>query len=571
MPPPSLQLELAELLPPRCHRDPPPVALRSRRWDPPDDADAAGGDGLHSDIGEGGRGGCSGARSPGTAPGGLLVPRAGPVVDASLPPPPAEEIKELLAALRPSEATGDGDPAAQPGAVRDGEQDPDTEPPAVGDGGGAGVGEEEEEAQMVLAIQRSMDSTRREDEELARATALSLRSYRQEQRASPGGREEEEEEEDAGLLAALEASLEEALPAADAARVLLFSSFERDVAAAPGELERALAGRLRVEEVASERLRAMPAACRRCLAFLQRKHAVSLRLRGGTATLRGFADYAAAAARDLDLLLQRLPQPERGPPAAAHWVSWDPSGTAVPYAPAAAALLEQAWLRRERRLDLLLDGRPVTVDFERMEEYDIGSARASAVSRSRPPTESAHRLLGACRHCAKRDGAVGSVPPRRGVPCPGWGGGVCCAAPAFTGAVSGRAGGAGAGGGGAADAAGRGLGGVRRHRAPFLRHAGGAAQQDQHRQGGRRRRGGDGGGAGCGVPAAEPRTLRCCPAGGEADPPAALQAVPAEEGQHGGGQRRRRRGAGPLPRHHRDLQPRDLLARLQPQLLRQER
>ncbi|KAM6101020.1 LOW QUALITY PROTEIN: protein mono-ADP-ribosyltransferase PARP10 [Theristicus caerulescens] len=364
--PPDPQPELAELLPPSRRQDPLPTALRSRHRVLPDDADGADdadGDGLHSNI---------------------------------------EEIKELLAALRPGEAVGDGEPVPQPGDVPGGEQDPDAEPPAAADEGGTGEtlpggqgAGMEEEAQMVLAIQRSMESTRREDEELARATALSLRSYRQEQRAAPGVREEEEEE-DAGLLAALEASLEEALPAADTARVTLFSSFERDVAAVARELEQALEGRLRVEEVESERLRALPAACRRCLTFLQRKHAVRLCLRGSTATLRGFADYTAAAARDLALLLQRLPQPEHSPPAAAtaHWVRWDPSGTAVPYAPEAAALLERAWLRRERRLDLLLDGRPFTVDFERMQEYDIGSARALAVSRSQPPTESARRLLG---------------------------------------------------------------------------------------------------------------------------------------------------------------------------------
>lgn len=355
--PPDPQPELEELLPPSCCQDPLPKALHSQHWDLPDDADGADADGLRSNI---------------------------------------EEIKELLAALHPGEAAGDEDPAPQPGDILGGEQDPDAKPPEVANGEGTREmplgGLEEEEAQMVLAIQRSMDSTRREEEELARATALSLRSYRQEQRAAPSTRKEEE---DAGLLAALEASLEEALPAADAVQVTLFSSFEQDVAAVPRELEQALEGQLRAEEVESECLRALPAACRRCLTFLQRKHAVRLCLRDGTATLSGFAEYTAAAARDLTLLLQRLPQTEHRPPTAttACWVRWDPSGTAVPYAPEAAALLERAWLRRVRRLDLLLDGRPFTVDFERMEEYDIGNASAVAISRSQPPTESARRLL----------------------------------------------------------------------------------------------------------------------------------------------------------------------------------
>lgn len=251
---------------------------------------------------------------------------------------------------------------------------------------------EEEEAQMLLAIQRSLDSTWNKDEELERATALSLHSFQEEQRAGPGPASEEE---DAGLLAALEASLEEALPAADTARVTLYASFEQDVSALPRQLEQALEARLRTEQVESAGLRALPAGCRRCLALLQRRHAVRLCLRDSTATLRGFAGYTAAAARDLAVLLQRLRPAERSPPgAAARWVRWDPTGTAVPYEPATATLLEAAWQRRERHLDVLLDGRPVIVDLEQMEEYDISTASALPISRSEPPSESAWHLLG---------------------------------------------------------------------------------------------------------------------------------------------------------------------------------
>lgn len=305
-----------------------------------------------------------------------MVPQWGLSVDASLLP--AEEIKKLLAALRPGDTHGHGDPHAEPfagelpwgtGAEEEDDEEDD---------------EEDEEAAMVLAIQRSMENTRREEEELARATELSLLSYCRE--------EEEEEEEDAGLLAALKASLEEALPAADTARVTVFCSFEQDAAVVPPALECALEGQLRQQEVVSEQLRALPG---QCLTLLRHRHAVSLVLRGSTATLRGFTEYVAAAARDLATLLQHLPQLEPNPTAAATacWVRWDPSGTAVPYEPEAAVLLEQAWLRQERRLDLQRDGRPFTVNLERMEEYDIGNASVATISRSQPPTNS---LLGAC-------------------------------------------------------------------------------------------------------------------------------------------------------------------------------
>ncbi|XP_039425839.1 protein mono-ADP-ribosyltransferase PARP10 [Corvus cornix cornix] len=333
-----------------------------------------------------------------------------------------EEIKEVLAALHPSEDDDCENPSLWPDTVPGTEWDPDAEFPSVAGGEGArellSDTRVEEEVQMALAIQYSMESTRCEEVELARATALSLRSY---------CREQEQAEEDAGLLAALEASLEEALLAADVAQVTVFCSFEQDVSAVRQELDWVLVGQLRAQEVVSERLRALPAAGHCALALLRCRHAVHLSLCGDTATLRGFAKYTAPAAQDLVSMLQRPLPPGHGATAVttattitsataattitsataataataattataatAHWVRWDPSGTAVPYAPEAAAQLEQAWLRRERKLDLVLDGRPFTVDLERMEEFNIGSALAVPICRSQPPLESTSCLL----------------------------------------------------------------------------------------------------------------------------------------------------------------------------------
>ncbi|XP_071274308.1 protein mono-ADP-ribosyltransferase PARP10 isoform X4 [Agelaius tricolor] len=367
--PPDPQLELEELLPPS--REP-----RPHSW--------------HQDLPEG-----HNAAADGDGDGG------GHGFHSS-----AEEIQEVLAALRPSDTDSRGSPDPWPDTVPGDERDPNAAFICAAGGDGAkellldtGVEEEEEEVQMALAIQYSMDHARHEQEELARATALSLCSYSREQ-------EQEQAQEDARLLAALEASLEEVLQAADTARVMVFCSSERDASAAARELERALAEQQRAQDVASERLRTLPAAGHCALALLRCRHAVQLSLRGDTATLRGFADYMAPAARELTSLLHRLPLPGQcqgsamtrsaataATTATAHWVRWDPSGTAVLYAPEAAALLEQAWSRQERRLDLVLDGRPFTVDLERMEEFDIGSARAVPVCRSQPPLDSTFFLL----------------------------------------------------------------------------------------------------------------------------------------------------------------------------------
>ncbi|XP_041570079.2 protein mono-ADP-ribosyltransferase PARP10 isoform X2 [Taeniopygia guttata] len=363
--PPDPQMELDELLPAVSQQEP-----RSQSW--------------HQDLPEG-----SNADGDGDGDGG-----------GDGFPSSTEEIKKVLAALRPSDAAERGSPELWPGTIPGNERDHNAAFICAASGEGAGellsdTEAEEEEVQMALAIQYSMDHACCEQDELARATALSLRSY---------SREQERAEEDAGLLAALEASLEETLLAADSAWVTVFCSLERDVAAVTRELERALAGLLQTRDVASERLRALPPAGHCALALLRCRHAVQLSLRGDTATLRGFAEYMVPAAQDLTLLLHRLPPPRHGggtataataaTAATTHWVRWDPSGTAVPYARETAALLEQAWLRQERRLDLVLDGRPFTVDLERMEELDIGSTHAVPVCRSQPPLDSAFFPLG---------------------------------------------------------------------------------------------------------------------------------------------------------------------------------
>ncbi|CAN8176900.1 unnamed protein product [Coccothraustes coccothraustes] len=226
------------------------------------------------------------------------------------PAAPAEEIKEVLAALHPSDTDCRGSPDLWPDTVPGDEWDPDAAFTCAAGGDGArelllDTDVEDEEVQMALAIQYSMDHAREEQEELARATALSLHSYSWEQ-------EQEQAQEDVRLLTALEASLEEALLAADVAWVRVFCFSEQDASLVVRELEWALAGRLRVQDVASERLRALPAAGCCALALLRCRHTVQLSLCGDTATLRGFADYTAPAARELASLLHRLPPPGHG-------------------------------------------------------------------------------------------------------------------------------------------------------------------------------------------------------------------------------------------------------------------
>ncbi|XP_062987331.1 protein mono-ADP-ribosyltransferase PARP10 [Elgaria multicarinata webbii] len=236
---------------------------------------------------------------------------------------------------------------------------------------------EEEEAQLLLAIQESMDSAWQEEEEIRRATELSLRSWERERAPSP----------DAALLSVLSASLE----AADEAQLVVCVGSEDGVAPLAHELEMALRAQLREETVHNEALRSLPALCHGYLAHLERKHAVRILLDGAVATVCGFVDYPVAATRDLALLLTRLLQAEAVAGARdagdSCWVRWESAGcgSPTPYSEEASTLLEQAWRRGHKRVDVFFDGRPFSIDFERMEEYDLGNARSLPIGRTQPP------------------------------------------------------------------------------------------------------------------------------------------------------------------------------------------
>lgn len=333
--------------------------------------------------------------SPCAVPASLSGPFAQP------PPSFAEEIKGLLAALQPTgvsaAAVAEGEAwALGSSEVEDLYSAPEPEaevaaPPAGEEEAGESLEEgpasvpavaaEEEEAQLLLAIQQSMDSAGQEEEELRRALEVSLSSYRQEraQATSP---------HHATLQAALSISLEEAQQAADSAQLLLCAASEGDAACLAGELEAALQAQLREEKVHNEGLCSLPPLCLQYRAHLERKHAVNISLEGAVATVRGFADYPVAATRDLALLLTRLLRAEvsRGPGGVC-WVHWDSSGrgSPTPYSAEASALLEQAWCRGHKRVDVFFGGHPFTIDFERMEEYDIGNARTLPISRTEHP------------------------------------------------------------------------------------------------------------------------------------------------------------------------------------------
>uniref|UniRef100_A0A8D2J2R8 Poly [ADP-ribose] polymerase n=1 Tax=Varanus komodoensis TaxID=61221 RepID=A0A8D2J2R8_VARKO len=251
---------------------------------------------------------------------------------------PAEVIRGLLAALQPPGMATDGAPLGpeEPAAMEEdtfhlapeqaeAEGALASEEAAAGslEGGllplaGPGASASEEEAaQLLLAIQQSMDSAWQEEAELQRAIELSLGSWSWEQPPGlgtppPGASPE----------------------AAHVAQVVLCMSAEDGTAALARELEQALSAQLQEETVRHEALSTLPAPCQGYLAHLERKHAVRILRAGAAATACGFLDYPMAATRDLALLLARVLPAEAAPaPQGGEGPSW--LGTLGPRAGAA--------------------------------------------------------------------------------------------------------------------------------------------------------------------------------------------------------------------------------------------
>ncbi|KAH0617289.1 hypothetical protein JD844_015325 [Phrynosoma platyrhinos] len=322
-----------------------------------------------------------------------------------LPSPPsfAAQIRCLLAALQPpnvatsvpeagGHAGGETVPAgaeeedlytAAPVAPleKEGVQDsipPDPEVIEAGPLPGTVVSASDEEAELLLAIQQSMDSVRQEEEEIRQATELSLLSWQQEQVPSP-------DSDAAALRSAMSVSLE----ANDSAQLVVCAESEANMELLVQELEAALRAHMRVEEVAHQALRSPPALCLDYLTHLEQRHAVRISLADSVATVRGLVEYPVGATRDIALLVSRFLRTTEAPEGSggAYWVRWEASGrgSPTPYSTQASALLEQAWRQGHKRLDVFFDGRPFTFDFERMEEYDLGNACTLPIGRTEPP------------------------------------------------------------------------------------------------------------------------------------------------------------------------------------------
>ncbi|XP_074543233.1 protein mono-ADP-ribosyltransferase PARP10 isoform X2 [Halichoeres trimaculatus] len=236
----------------------------------------------------------------------------------------------------------------------------------------------EEEAQLSLAIQYSMESNNwsmeDEEEQLKRALELSKTLVHHKESTSSAKRSR-----DKGID-----SITDAIKAASSVRLDVFAGYDCDLIRVDIAFGKKVSQRQVEERVEHRAVKNMSEYHKNCLELIKRKHAVDIQVQGTIITVSGFKDFVHGGIWDVKLLLEQLPNyvPDREILKSVQWVHHDPAtSNTVPYSPEANVFIEHIWRRKLTQVDILLNNQPHTLNFEKMQEYNIASGKSVKISR----------------------------------------------------------------------------------------------------------------------------------------------------------------------------------------------
>uniref|UniRef100_UPI00398F1126 protein mono-ADP-ribosyltransferase PARP10 n=1 Tax=Pristiophorus japonicus TaxID=55135 RepID=UPI00398F1126 len=246
----------------------------------------------------------------------------------------------------------------------------------------------DDDAQLYLALQYSMDNRYqqvREEEELQKVLQLSkeMASGQQENHlelANIGTSE-------ASLEEAIKMSMAEAAQTSNSAQLTIYGNFDMDFERLIDELERNIRSHLREESVKHKCFQNLSNDYQSYLEYLQRKHAVKITVQGIEIKVCGFADYTVHAKESITQLMHWAVQEEMSELEGAtiaksvQWVKHIRQGVTVPYTPKAGAFIEKAFQQKQKKIDVIFNSQPYTIDFEQMEEYSLKAAVSLPIER----------------------------------------------------------------------------------------------------------------------------------------------------------------------------------------------
>ncbi|KAM3850223.1 protein mono-ADP-ribosyltransferase PARP10-like [Diretmus argenteus] len=267
-----------------------------------------------------------------------------------------------------------------------------TSDPLLSSDGALGLppGNLEEEAQLSLAIQYSMESANRsladEEEELRKVLELSKEMMQQE---GPSNHRSKSSKVDQ-VQKATHISLQDAIKTANTAQIDVFAGYNCDLIRVDIALGKKVTLRQVEEKLEHRCLRRMSEFHKRCVDVIKRKHAVQIQVHGTIISVSGFKDYVADALQDVELLLKKISSTASDSEIlkTVQWVQNDPASSATtPYAPDVIVLLESAWNMKRKKIDILLNNQPHIINFEKMQEYNIASGKSVKISRKMVSSE----------------------------------------------------------------------------------------------------------------------------------------------------------------------------------------
>ncbi|XP_020388034.2 protein mono-ADP-ribosyltransferase PARP10-like [Rhincodon typus] len=249
-----------------------------------------------------------------------------------------------------------------------------------------------DDAELCLALQYSMESRYQlteEDEELQKVLQLSKEMAAGQQEDSPelSAGAFHGESSEAGLEEAIRMSMAEAVQSSNSAQLMVCADSDEDIDRLVNELERSVRSHLREEVMRHQCFRNLSKDYANYLEYLQRKHAVAITLEGTEVRVHGFADYTIDAKQDIARLMHWAAQDEMAKveemtvARSVQWVRHCRSAETMPYSLKACTFIERAFQQKEKRVDVVFDNKPYTIDFERMEEYNLGAAETVPIER----------------------------------------------------------------------------------------------------------------------------------------------------------------------------------------------
>ncbi|XP_043923651.1 protein mono-ADP-ribosyltransferase PARP10 [Protopterus annectens] len=250
----------------------------------------------------------------------------------------------------------------------------------------------DEEAQMYLAIQCSMDFKHQylnEEEDLQKILELSRKTAEEdlEKKLSSVCQRSALEMTESDFQTAMEVSIQDTIQACNSVRLTIYVASQLDGDRIACHLEKEVHSKLHEEKIENECLQDLSECYRSYIDHLQRKHAVRISVEDCIVTVCGFMEYTIYAIGDVTKLINRILQGEKLKVEEAdiskkiQWVYYDHKDQPVAYPVKGNVAVERAWRKKQKSIDVIFDNKPFTIDFERMEEYNIGTAQSVKIER----------------------------------------------------------------------------------------------------------------------------------------------------------------------------------------------